>query len=166
MCQIEHKVYTVCTHVDEHAVPCTSTSRTRVRCVDPEVIIGARFGFCRACREHYAPLATACPWLILKYWSYKAERGVNHASPASVFTHLVMISRLSLKFYHALRERRETSISNAFSSSDMLLWSGRDEGFEIPHSFMRRLWLGCVVPGRILLQNLLLTLSERRVGNN
>lgn len=79
MCQLEHKVYTVCTHVYEHAVPCTLTSRTRARCDNPEVITSAKFGFCRECRDFYAPLVTDSPYIILSYWAYKAERGINYA---------------------------------------------------------------------------------------
>ncbi|KAK4181226.1 hypothetical protein QBC36DRAFT_296943 [Triangularia setosa] len=87
MCQIGHKVYTVCTHVYEHSAPCTLTSRTRVRCANPEVVTGARFGFCQACRDFYEPLATDCPYFILAYWSYKADRGVKHAVHPSYVPH-------------------------------------------------------------------------------
>ncbi|KAK0723948.1 hypothetical protein B0T21DRAFT_372827 [Apiosordaria backusii] len=87
MCQTENKVYTVCTHVYQEVVPCTLSSRTRVRCANPEVITAARFGFCRACRDYYKPLATDCPYFILTYWAYKAERGVNCAVHPSYVPH-------------------------------------------------------------------------------
>lgn len=150
MCQLEHKVYTVCTHVYEHAVPCTLTSRTRARCDNPEVITSAKFGFCRECRDFYAPLVTDSPYIILSYWAYKAERGINYAmlfilrmslglsfsgylvtllkSIGSVFTLPVMIFPPWPRSFLATEERHGMSILSAFSISATLHWSGLGEG--------------------------------------